>query len=110
VVEIIPNWLEVRRAPEPVEALGVDRGAAEAIALARVLGVPALLDDRRGRSAARSIGVSVIGTVGVLDQAAGLGLINFELTLKLLVEKTNFRLSAIDLDALIRAHKDPGGD
>jgi predicted nucleic acid-binding protein len=49
-----------------VEELGA--GEAEAIALASELGgaTPVLLDDRKGRRIARELGLSVVGTAGML--------------------------------------------
>jgi uncharacterized protein len=44
----------------------IDLGESEAIALARQLGTPVLIDERRGRAVARREGVAVIGTAGVL--------------------------------------------
>jgi predicted nucleic acid-binding protein len=44
----------------------IDPGESEAIALARQLGIPILLDERRGREVARREGVPVIGTGGAL--------------------------------------------
>jgi predicted nucleic acid-binding protein len=53
----------------------VDDGEAEAIALAHEQGRRIILDDRRARSVARSLGVTIIGTVGVLVRAKHLGII-----------------------------------
>ncbi len=46
--------------------LAVDRGEAEAIALAREKGWRVLLDDRQARSVAKQMGLRIIGTVGAL--------------------------------------------
>jgi len=53
----------------------VDDGEAEAIALAREQGRRLMLDDRRARSVARSPGITIIGTVGILVRAKRLGII-----------------------------------
>jgi predicted nucleic acid-binding protein len=53
----------------------VDDGEAEAIALAHEQGRRIILDDRRARSVARSLGVTIIGTVGVLVRAKHRGII-----------------------------------
>jgi predicted nucleic acid-binding protein len=53
----------------------VDDGEAEAIALAHVRGWWIILDDRRARSVARSLGITIIGTVGMLIRAKRLGII-----------------------------------
>ena len=44
----------------------VDPGEREAIALALATGATVVLDDRRGRRRARSLGVPLTGTLGVL--------------------------------------------
>lgn len=53
----------------------VDRGEAEAIALAYQRKLQMILDDRQARSVARNMGVSFIGTVGVLVKAKQAALI-----------------------------------
>lgn len=56
--------------------LRVDRGEAEAIALAQAAGDALLLtDDRMARRVAIEQGVEVLGTLGVLARAKGRGLI-----------------------------------
>jgi predicted nucleic acid-binding protein len=48
----------------------VDTGEAEALTLAEELPASVvLLDEHRGRSLARSLGINVIGTVGILVEA-----------------------------------------
>lgn len=53
----------------------VDAGEAEAIALASERGCRVVLDDRKARSVARSLGVPIIGTVGILLRAKQSGVI-----------------------------------
>ena len=62
----------------------VDDGEAEAIALAHEQGRRIILDDRRARSVARSLRITIIGTVGILVRAKRLGLIT---SLKALLEE-----------------------
>ena len=45
------------------------QGEAESIALARVRGLPLVVDDKEARSVARAVGVHHVGTVSVLLQA-----------------------------------------
>ncbi|MEZ5452559.1 MAG: DUF3368 domain-containing protein [Thiothrix sp.] len=54
---------------------GLDAGETQAISLARQAGCPVLLDERRGRSAAKQERVDVLGTVGLLLKAKQVGLI-----------------------------------
>jgi predicted nucleic acid-binding protein len=70
-----PAWLTVMPAPiAPADPalLRLDDGERAAIALAVSLSVDAILmDDRAGVAAARSMGFPVMGTLGILDAAAG---------------------------------------
>jgi predicted nucleic acid-binding protein len=76
-------------------ALGliVDAGEAEAIALAVEKNCLLISDDKQARSAAKSLGVAVIGTIGVLVSAKNNNLIK---TLKPILddlESNNFFIS-----------------
>ena len=86
------DWLEVRPSPEIEPGLlHLDSGEREVIALALSAGADlALLDERKGRRAARPRGVRVSGTLGVIRLAADQGLISLTDALNRL-EKTNFR-------------------
>lgn len=44
----------------------LDCGEAEALTLAKLLGLPLLVDEKKGRSVARMMGVPVLGLVGLL--------------------------------------------
>ena len=55
----------------------LDRGEAEAIALAAELGAIALIDERRGRTVAASRGIEVVGTAAILVKAKSTGHIDF---------------------------------
>jgi predicted nucleic acid-binding protein len=75
-----PAWLEVRpveRSPDPaVQSLGA--GEREAIELAEELHADRLIiDDRAARRVAMQRNLIVIGTLGVLVEAAERGLIDF---------------------------------
>ena len=56
--------------------LGIDPGETSALALALEHSASVLMDDKAGRSVARQLGVSVIGTVGVLVLAKRRGLLS----------------------------------
>lgn len=91
-----PHWLEVCAPPFP-ELTGLDHldeGELQAIALARRSAAPLLLmDDVDGRIAAESLGLGVLGTVGILERAAELSLLDFaDSSAKL--EETNFHMSS----------------
>jgi len=93
------GWLAVQ-APKPGETLNklfadLDPGEAEAIALACEL-KPAvvLLDETEGRLEARRLGLTIIGTVGILAAARRLGqLKNIKPLLDRLMQNHRFRLS-----------------
>jgi len=64
------GWLSAEDLPENTAMTQLtellDRGEAEAIVLAKSMNARLLIDERRGRAVARSRGVVVIGTGGVL--------------------------------------------
>lgn len=87
-----PAWLEIR-SPTPSEAAdlkSLGAGEREAISLAEDIGANWLIvDDHDGRQAAARRKIPVIGTLRVLDEAAGRGLINVSQAIKRL-EQTTF--------------------
>lgn len=98
-----PEWLETRLVSEIDRALThLDPGEREAIALATSYAAGLLLiDERKGRQAARERGLAVSGTLGVLDLAPRRGLVSWSDAL-LRLERTTFRASP----RLIRRIKD----
>lgn len=104
-----PAWLHV-------EAVGasplldvllteLDRGEAEAIALAKVLGdVRVLLDERDGRRVARRLGLPMAGTAGILLAAKKASMLStIQPVLDALRDKHDFRLSDALYEAVVRA-------
>lgn len=76
-----PDWLRVRLVSDGAKAgryaQSVDRGEAEAIALAEELHADHLLiDERKGRRLAQQQGVPVVGLLGVVLMAKRAGLIS----------------------------------
>lgn len=88
-----PGWLRVVT-PKMTRALpSLDRGECDAIALSQELGAKVILmDDRVGRRVAREQGLLVLGTLGVIEQAAAAGHIQLRPVLERLAT-TNIRLS-----------------
>jgi predicted nucleic acid-binding protein len=87
-----PSWLEVRTpAQEPDVFLAkLDAGERDAIVLAAELHADQLIvDDREGRRYAEQRGIPVMGTLGVLREAASLGLLNLGAALERL-QATSF--------------------
>jgi predicted nucleic acid-binding protein len=99
-----PNWLEVR-APltAPDESLArLDAGERDAIVLAGELHADQLIvDDREGRRCAKERGILVIGTLGVLREAALLGLLNLRIAVDRL-RATNFYVAPEVLKHLLK--------
>lgn len=74
--------------------LDVDAGESEAICLAQEIKAAAvLMDDRAGRNAAIHCGLAVIGTIGLLEQAAMRGFLDLPPVMERL-RQTNARLNS----------------
>ena len=88
----LPAWVKVQAPTVLDDSLRVDEGEREAICLAReVHAVAILIDDRKGRAEAMRCGLRVTGTIGLLEAAAGRGLVNFAQVVERL-RQTNARL------------------
>lgn len=98
-----PAWLEVRAAPmtEAPVLRSMHEGERDAIALAVALHAELLLmDDRAGVTAARSLGLTVTGTLGLLTIAHERGLVELATAFEQL-KATNFRYRQELMDALL---------
>jgi predicted nucleic acid-binding protein len=106
-----PSWMVVAPAGQGrdhPDLLRLDAGERAAIQLAVRIGAELLLiDDRDGATIARSMGFAVTGTLGVLDIAAGRGLIRLNDAIKRL-RNTSFRCHPDLLDALLGRHPREG--
>lgn len=101
-----PVWLEVRslgRSPDPAfQSLGA--GEREAIALAEELHADRLImDERAARHVATQRNLVVIGTLGVLAEAADHALIDFSEAVARL-EQTSFYVSPEVLNPLLQRY------
>ena len=88
-----PPWLEVLACSKAADAdlARLDPGEREAILLASELGASLLLmDERDGSAVARSRGLTVIGTLSVLDAAAARGWVDLPEMFQRL-NRTSFR-------------------
>ena len=102
-----PSWLEIR-APSVKDdpTLPRHRGEREAIRLALELRADLLLvDERRPRQLARSLGIAVIRTVGILERAAVSGLIDLSSAFAKL-KLTDFHVSQELLDGAMRRQEE----
>ena len=100
-----PAWVEVSETPgryfDDESLKGLDDGEQAAIALAAALNADLLLmDDREGVMVARSKGLTVTGTLGVLTLAARRGLIDLADSFARL-KRTNFRYRQEIMDVLL---------
>lgn len=82
----------------------LDKGEAEAIALAvQVKADWTLLDEREGRKIAKSLGLNVVGILGILLRARREGkLSSFKKAMDNLRERAGFRIGAELYDVLLR--------
>jgi|SRR5271154_3045167 predicted nucleic acid-binding protein len=100
----LPSWLEVRTPMNaPDASLGkLDPGERDAILLAGELRADQLIvDDRQGRREAEKRGIPVMGTLGVLQEAATLHLLDLQLAAKRL-QATSFYLAPEVLARLLK--------
>jgi predicted nucleic acid-binding protein len=96
------DWLRVRAPSEIFSISGLGPGEAAAISLSVEVNANALLiDEKAGRKIARQLEIPVIGTVGILVEAAERGLINLEESFHSL-KATNFRFPHNGLDEILR--------
>ncbi len=88
----LPTWTAVQTPKTLNLTLDVDAGELEAICLAQEIRADAILmDDRAGRNTAIHCGLAVVGTIGLLEQAAARALIELPQTMERL-RQTNARL------------------
>jgi len=101
----LPDWVKVQTPAALNLALDVDAGELEAICLAQEIHAAAILmDDRAGRAAAMHCGLAVVGTIGLLEQAAVRGIIELPPVLARL-QQTNARLDAKLVQAALVRHQ-----
>jgi predicted nucleic acid-binding protein len=97
-----PSWLTIQSVPVLDTTLNsLDPGEQAAITLAQTLPADLLIiDERLGRQIAEERGIAIIGTLGILDDAANQGLINLAEAIAQL-RQTNFRVSRRIIQALL---------
>lgn len=81
----------------------LDEGEAQALNLAEKLGCAVLIDERRGRLAARRAGLAVVGVLGVLLQARKLGAIEKVLPIIERMRDNGYRFSDPLVQAVLQA-------
>jgi predicted nucleic acid-binding protein len=96
-----PDWLHVLAdsADALPGLLQLDPGERAAIQTAHALGARiVLMDEKKGRLAAESLGLVAVGVIGIITTAARQGMIDFEPMVGRLIETTNFRVSDAVID------------
>ena len=94
----LPSWVEIKKPSDKnyqsiIEAT-VDKGEASAIALAIEMDECLLIiDDLKGRKFANKIGLTIIGTIGVIVDAKLRGIIPSVKPTLAKIKLTNFRIS-----------------
>jgi len=73
----------------------LDSGESESIALAKKLQLPLIIDEKKGRKVAQSLGIKIIGFVGIILKLLEKEIIPKSRALEIVqeVEENNFRLS-----------------
>jgi predicted nucleic acid-binding protein len=98
----LPPWASVRTAVS-LQPLSLGEGETEAIALAKELRAFAIvLDDNEARRVAHQQGLAVTGTVGILERAAALNLLNLPDAIAKIKSMTFFASDALLQNALAR--------
>ena len=90
-----PEWLIVVADPPVDAALTSALDPGEAAALSLAFAAPSsllLIDERKGRRVAESMGVRAAGTINIIAEAAVNGLLDYKETIAQLRTTTNFRV------------------
>jgi len=95
-VKNLPAWMEIRSpaAAQKLVTAKLDDGERDALNTPRII-----IDELRGRRAARSHGLLVIGTLGILREAHSRGLLDLQNAITRL-KTTNFHITPEMLKAL----------
>ena len=98
-----PSWLKVQARREGLFGIdpSLDAGEREAISLALELRASALMDEISGRREAKRHGLEVVGTLGILERAHALKMLDLRDALGKL-QKTSFYLSSQLIEDSIR--------
>jgi hypothetical protein len=104
----LPHWLSIE-APVAQHVLNLPQnlgpGERAAIEVCMQRGANTLLiDDRKGRLAALTLGLTPIGTLGILDRGAQEGLIDLRSAIIALKKTTNFRCDPRLMEHLLERH------
>ena len=100
-----PNWIELRTASTIDATITLGAGECEAISLAKEINADLILiDDKKARQAAIERGLSVAGTLNILELASIKNLIELTGAFDKL-QQTNFRVSQALLDEALERER-----
>jgi predicted nucleic acid-binding protein len=105
-LESQPEWLIAHSSSPALSIPSAKLGEGERAAIALATSVEAtfiLMDDRPATAVARAHGLRTIGTLGVLERAAALGMVDLPKALGRL-RATNFRYRPELLDTIVARH------
>jgi predicted nucleic acid-binding protein len=104
----LPIWAKVRKASDPGRFADLGPGEREAIALALEVNADfVLIDETLGRKVAVENNVPVKGTLGILEEAAGRGLVNLPEAVQKL-RGTGIFLSDEIVEGVLKRHRERG--
>lgn len=93
----LPQWIKISRKQLPFSQglkIFLDKGESDSIALAATYDRCLLIiDELKGREVARSLGIEITGTLGIILAAKNKGLIPSVLSIIEKVQSTNFRVT-----------------
>ena len=95
---ILPNWVKVKSLinRQLFNELRLELGSGEASSIAfatEIEGSLLIIDERKGRKRAEELGLSIIGSLGVLLKAKQMGVLPSLLQVIQEIDKTDFRIS-----------------
>ncbi len=109
--DYLPNWIVIKAAKDKhyqkILELQIDRGEASAIALAIEFETCTLIvDDNKARKVAKSLGLNITGTIGIIVKAKLNGVIPSIKPYLVKIQETNFRISeSLIKEALLKAEE-----
>lgn len=99
-----PPWLEMRTPKAPDQTMMLDVGERDALSLAVELKAElVLIDEKAARIVAKDRGLSVAGTLAVLELAAQRGAVDLSTAIERLTS-TSFRVGTDVIEALLTEH------